>query len=133
MAYGSRSPFSNYYTNEKAIRRKAPPTTTTVFILVIIGSPIVIAFPHRPYLHGYAILYSGTLIQIAKSVCAVRKAFTGWVVLKIGVPFGVLSIRVPYYIWDLEREPNLENYPDVCNSSGPVSSVRAKEKAAASF
>ena len=26
-------------------------------------------------------------------------------------PFRVLFIRVPYYIGDLERDPNLENYP----------------------
>ena len=25
--------------------------------------------------------------------------------------FRVLSIRLPYYIWDLNRDPNLENYP----------------------
>ena len=35
-----------------------------------------------------------------------------WVVLQnLGSPFHVLLIRVPYYIGDLERDPNLENYP----------------------
>ena len=27
------------------------------------------------------------------------------------VPFRVLSIGVPCYIWDLTRDPSLENYP----------------------
>ena len=39
-----------------------------------------------------------------------------WVDLKIGVPSRILYITVPYYIWDLERDPNLENYP--CISAG---------------
>ena len=34
-----------------------------------------------------------------------------WVVLQIRAPFRVLSIRVPYCIEDLKRDPNLENYP----------------------
>ena len=29
------------------------------------------------------------------------------------VPFRVLFIRVPYYIGDLKRDPNLENYPSM--------------------
>ena len=29
---------------------------------------------------------------------------------KIRVPFGVLFIRVPYYVGDLKRDPGLENY-----------------------
>ena len=33
-----------------------------------------------------------------------------WVVLQIRVPFRVLSIRVSYYVGDLKRDPNLENY-----------------------
>ena len=36
---------------------------------------------------------------------------TIWVVIKIRVPFRVLFIRVPYYIGDQKRDPNLENYP----------------------
>ena len=27
------------------------------------------------------------------------------------VPLGVLFTRVPYYMWDLNRGPDLENYP----------------------
>ena len=34
-----------------------------------------------------------------------------WVVLYFGAPFRVLFIRVPYYIGDLKRDPNLENCP----------------------
>ena len=35
-----------------------------------------------------------------------------WVEFKTRVPFyRVLLIRVPYYIGDLNREPNLENHP----------------------
>ena len=34
-----------------------------------------------------------------------------WVVVEITVPFGVLFIWVPYYVGDLKRDPNLENYP----------------------
>ena len=34
-----------------------------------------------------------------------------WVVLEIRVPFRVLFISLPYYIGDLNRNPNLENYP----------------------
>ena len=30
---------------------------------------------------------------------------------KIGSPFRVLFRRVPYYIGDLNKKPNLENYP----------------------
>ena len=29
----------------------------------------------------------------------------------IRVPFRVLFIRAPYYIGDVNRDPNLENYP----------------------
>ena len=32
-------------------------------------------------------------------------------VFNVRVPFKVLFIRVPCYIGDLERDPNLENYP----------------------
>ena len=34
-----------------------------------------------------------------------------WVVFKMRVPFRVVIIRVPYYIGDLKRDPNLESYP----------------------
>ena len=34
-----------------------------------------------------------------------------WVVFKMRVPFRVVIIRVPYYIVDLKRDPNLESYP----------------------
>ena len=36
-----------------------------------------------------------------------------WIGFFLKVPFGVLLnfIAVPYYIWDLKRGPNLENYP----------------------
>ena len=33
------------------------------------------------------------------------------VVDKITVAFGVRFIRVPYYIGDLNRDPNVANYP----------------------
>ena len=33
--------------------------------------------------------------------------------LKIRVPFWVPFIRVPYYVGDLNRDPNLSNYPYV--------------------
>ena len=36
-------------------------------------------------------------------------------IFKTRIPFRVLIIRVPYYIRDLERGPNLENYPCVCS------------------
>ena len=29
------------------------------------------------------------------------------------VPFRVLFIRVPYYIGDLKRDPNIEAYPSI--------------------
>ena len=31
----------------------------------------------------------------------------------VRVPFRVLCTRVPYYIGDLKRDPDLENYPSV--------------------
>ena len=34
-----------------------------------------------------------------------------WAVLENRVSFRVLFIRVPYYIEDSQRDPNLENYP----------------------
>ena len=34
-----------------------------------------------------------------------------WVVFQIRVPLGSLFIRVPYYIGDPKRDPDLENYP----------------------
>ena len=37
---------------------------------------------------------------------------------KLGFPFGVLFIRVPYYFGDLERDPNLESYPERGSYSG---------------
>ena len=33
---------------------------------------------------------------------------------KLGSLFGSFFVRVAYYIGDLERDPNLENYPSVC-------------------
>ena len=37
-----------------------------------------------------------------------------WVVLEIRVPFRVLFIRVPYYVGDPQKGPNLENF-HVCS------------------
>ena len=31
--------------------------------------------------------------------------------MKIRTPFRVLFIRLPYSFWDVQRDPNLENYP----------------------
>ena len=42
-----------------------------------------------------------------------------WVVLQSRVPFRLLFIRVPYYIGDLKRDPNLENYPCLVASAEP--------------
>ena len=35
-------------------------------------------------------------------------------------PFGVLFIRMPYYIGDLKRDPTLENYPFPFSCTGIV-------------
>ena len=48
-------------------------------------------------------------------------AFVGlslWVVLENRVPFRCpFFLRVPYYTWDVKRDPNLENYPNIFGSS----------------
>ena len=42
-----------------------------------------------------------------------------WVVFsKLGPLWGVLFIRVPYYVWDLKRDPTLENYGHVEGPTG---------------
>ena len=38
--------------------------------------------------------------------------------LKLGSQFRVLFIRVPYYIGDMKRDPNSENYPYRSQSLG---------------
>ena len=58
---------------------------------------------------------SSTVLLIVRALDPLRTELSGpWkprVGLKSSVPFGVLVIRVPYYIGDPKRDPNLENYP----------------------
>ena len=42
-----------------------------------------------------------------------------WVVFENLVPFRVLYTRVPYYIGDLKRDLNLENYPYASQALDP--------------
>ena len=51
---------------------------------------------------------------------------TVWVVLPMSVPLGSFSVRVPYYVGDRKRDPNLENYS--CDS-GVAVDRRELEKA----
>ena len=56
--------------------------------------------------------YTIVIIRSPQNLIPIIKAPT--LVLQIRVPFRVLFfIRVPYYIGDLERGPNLENSPFV--------------------
>ena len=41
----------------------------------------------------------------------ISRSISIWVVLQIRIPFKLPFIRVPHYIGDLKRDPNLENYP----------------------
>ena len=46
-----------------------------------------------------------------------------WPVLENRVPFGILFIRVPYYVGDLKGDPSLENYPNCSTAAeSPVAS-----------
>ena len=52
-----------------------------------------------------------------------------WVVFQNRVPSRVVLIRVPYYIGDLKKDPNLESYP--CEFPNPSIPNRLKSLAAA--
>ena len=49
----------------------------------------------------------GLALRTERFVCSTDT----WVVFQTRVPFGVLCIRVLYYVGNPKRDPNLENYP----------------------
>ena len=46
-----------------------------------------------------------------------------WVVLEIRVPLSGLSIRLPYYFGDLNRDPNFDSYPYSTRCRNPYGSL----------
>ena len=65
-------------------------------------------------LKGCIIVSMGFLIRVLKEEFYLGSSL---------VFLGSLFIRVPYYVWDLKRDPSFENYPCRCFGCGGLQSA----------